>query len=342
MSQRISDQFIPIVLCAGFGTRLSPLTKFIPKVACPILNKPIAFLNIEQFFHAGFEKVHCNTHYLAETVQQELIAAASYFGYDPRRIVFWHEDDILETGGGIARIYHELSKQDVQNSTKDLLVVSGDLVSNFPIQKMIEIWRHKQPDEMALMGTRQLIQQRKDMTWVSSDAKHVIGFGESDAEQAKTQNASSRLFSNHQIISHQLVKPCPVEKCPSVALFFKSALKQNQKILHYEMPESEHWFNVGTVPEYLECIRFFDKENPNKSENLIINYAHRTPKILKEKIDHYFAENPEGEIPTALNESIVISFLDCRQKGNAFVSIKTLFDKESHDMPGGEHFYFCV
>lgn len=46
----MNKKFIPIVLCAGFGTRLKPLTNFISKAACPIINKPVSFTNIEQFF----------------------------------------------------------------------------------------------------------------------------------------------------------------------------------------------------------------------------------------------------------------------------------------------------
>lgn len=339
MEKNISHQFIPIVLCAGFGTRLSPLTKFIPKVACPILNKPIAFLNIEQLFHAGFEKVYCNTHYLADTVRQELTSAASHFGYDPKRIVFLNEDEILETGGGIARIYHELAKQEVQNATKDLLVVSGDLVSEFPIQKMIDIWKKKKTDEVALMCTRRLVTPRRDMTWVSSDLNHVIGFGEKYAQQAQNQNAISRLFSNHQIISHHIVKSCKVEKRQSVDMFFQSALNNNQKIIHYEIPESKHWFNVGTVPEYLDCLYFFDKQNQDGKRKFIVNYAYHTPVTLKEKIDHYVSSHKENITPPA--DSIVISFLDIHQKGTIFIPMANII-KETEHQSDARNFYFCI
>lgn len=335
MMDPISQRFIPIVLCAGFGTRLSPLTKFIPKVACPIVNKPLSFLNIEQLFQAGFEKVHCNIHYLADTVKAELIAATSYFGYDPRRIVFWEEKDILETGGGIARIYHELCSQDVSNKTKDLLVVSGDIVAQFPIAEMVNAWRNKETDTLALMGTRKLMQDRTDVTWISQDRRHVIGFGAAYAAVAKQQHAEKRLFSNHQIISHHLVKHCPVEKKPSVPLFFQAALDQGLKILHHEIPETEHWFNVGTVPEYLDCISFF--YHSNKANEHVVNYAHHTPPALRLKIDECMAKMAfTKDLPP--KDSVIIAFHDSHKKGDCFLSMKDL----EPSMDQASHFYLCV
>ena len=137
MTLSLQEKYTPIVLCAGFGTRLKPLTDFIPKVVCPLIDKPFAFYNIEKFFKAGFHTVHCNTHYLPEIVKTELIAACKFFGYDPYRIRFWHEEDILETGGGVARIFKELCKENTENKNKDLIVVSGDIVADFPLHKII-------------------------------------------------------------------------------------------------------------------------------------------------------------------------------------------------------------
>ena len=75
-------------------------------------------MNIEIFLKAGFEKVHCNTHYLDAEVRNELTQAAIHYGYDPSRIVFWHEEEVLETGGGIVRIYQDLVGQNNENKEK--------------------------------------------------------------------------------------------------------------------------------------------------------------------------------------------------------------------------------
>jgi hypothetical protein len=228
---------------------------------------------------------------------------------------------------------------------------------------MIDIWKKRQKDEVALMCTRKLIIPRRDMTWVSSDSNHVIGFGEKDAQQAQNQNATPRLFSNHQIISHHVVKSCKVEKRQSVEMFFQSALNNNQKIIHYEIPESEHWFNVGTVPEYLDCLRFFDKQNQDEKRNFIVNYAYHTPAILKAKIDHYLS-SPSGEALSSRGEalssrgealssrglttgstppadSIVISFLDIHQKGTIFIPMESIL-KETEHQSDAKNFYFCI
>lgn len=211
--------FIPIVLCAGFGTRLKPLTNYIPKAACPIINKPVAFLNIEIFFKAGFEKVHCNTHYLDSEVRNELSRAARHYGYDPARIVFWHEAEILETGGGIARIYNELIKQEKSNAEKDLIVVSGDIAADFPLLSMIEKWQTKNEDEVALMCTRKTSQVRKDATWVSKDKRYVLGFG---SQFSRNESAIACVFTTHQIIGKDLLKYAKIEKNLALICFIRA------------------------------------------------------------------------------------------------------------------------
>lgn len=276
------DRFIPIVLCAGFGNRLRPLTRFFPKVVCPIIDKPFAFYNIEIFFRAGFESVFLNVHYLADEVQEELKRAATHFGYDSRRLVFFNEPEILETGGGIVRIFSELTKKYSQFKTRDLLVVSGDIISEFPLERMIERWLMREAHEQALMCSLDEGKMRSDATWISSDGQEVIGFGSVFFSEAQRCGGLSRVFSNHQIISGEFISQSQVEKKSSIDLIYREILKRKEKIIHLEFPKSAPWFNVGDVHEYLKCIDFFMEKNTveNIDGALVLNEVYHYPKTV--------------------------------------------------------------
>jgi mannose-1-phosphate guanylyltransferase len=57
-----------ILLAAGFGTRLRPLTNSVPKCLVPINNKPLLLIWLERLTNAGVKSFLINTHYLAESV----------------------------------------------------------------------------------------------------------------------------------------------------------------------------------------------------------------------------------------------------------------------------------
>jgi NDP-sugar pyrophosphorylase family protein len=253
-----SKNFIPIVLCAGFGTRLKPITDFIPKVICPIIDKPLAFFSIEKFFQSGFEHVYCNTHYMADFVKEELQACAKAFGYDPNRIIFFHETDILGSGGGILNIVQHLRAQSEENKKKDVIVVSGDVVADFPLNKMIQKWQSRKSNELALMLSLELMEDRDDVMWVSNENEYVVGFGQSFLQNASEHDGIKRLFSNHQIIGAENFDDCVLKNGSSVQMFYKKILSQpNKKILHDFYPQSAYWFNVGDIAEYKKCVQFF-------------------------------------------------------------------------------------
>lgn len=123
-------EMLGIVLCAGLGTRLRPLTSAIPKPAVPVGPVPAALRNIEQLLAAGLQVVHCNTHYLANELEAELRAACRSRALPDSVIRFWNEPEILETGGGIARIVHAMASEN--GTMSDALVVSGDIVADIP------------------------------------------------------------------------------------------------------------------------------------------------------------------------------------------------------------------
>lgn len=87
-----------LLLAAGLGTRLRPLTDSIPKCLVPIRGRPLLEYWLELLFAGGLERVLINTHYLPELVRK-FVRASPW----RERIELVHEDSLLGTGGTVLR-----------------------------------------------------------------------------------------------------------------------------------------------------------------------------------------------------------------------------------------------
>jgi NDP-sugar pyrophosphorylase family protein len=243
-----------IVLCAGLGTRLRPLTQILPKPVVPVGILPAALKNAEQLLNAGIHTVHLNTHYLAEEVVAQVKEAAQSRSWPAHAIRFWHEPEILETGGGIARIVQQYSAELQHSKIWDTLIVSGDIVADVPIDPMMQRWKQRKPEEASLMASVPLTVPRTDVTWVSPDLSYVSGFGtDFSAEQVSAHQFQARIFSNHQIISGRLLQGVEVKKRSSIDLFYRASLLRGEKILHVPFGSQASWFDIGTPESYIDC-----------------------------------------------------------------------------------------
>jgi len=87
-----------MVLAAGLGKRLRPLTLSTPKPLLSIAGKPIIAYVLERLQHHGVSRVVVNTHYLANQLEDYL---KTFPGID---ITIAHETELLETGGGVFQV----------------------------------------------------------------------------------------------------------------------------------------------------------------------------------------------------------------------------------------------
>lgn len=85
-----------ILLAAGFGTRLRPVTDHVPKALVPIDGWPLLEYWLYSLFNSGFDEILINTHYLADQVN-ELVAGSPFRD----RISVVHEETLLGTAGTI-------------------------------------------------------------------------------------------------------------------------------------------------------------------------------------------------------------------------------------------------
>jgi mannose-1-phosphate guanylyltransferase len=122
-----------LLLAAGFGTRLRPLTDHTPKCLVEVNGRPLLDYWFDLLFEAGVERVLVNTHYLAEKVRAHI--ANSRFR---NRVDLVHEDVLLGTGGTM------LANRGWAGRAP-LLVAHADNLTDFAPRELIDAHARRPP-----------------------------------------------------------------------------------------------------------------------------------------------------------------------------------------------------
>ena len=126
-----------ILLAAGLGTRLRPMTEHLPKCLVPINGKPLLEYWLDLLLGAGVPSVLVNTHYLAQRVV-EFREASRWRD----RIVLAHEEELLGTAGTVLRNRQFFGGQAV-------MVAHADNLSRFRVEEFVRA-RENRPRDTAL------------------------------------------------------------------------------------------------------------------------------------------------------------------------------------------------
>lgn len=116
-----------MILAAGFGERLRPLTETTPKPLLEIAGKPLIQYHIERLIAAGIREFVINTAWLGEKIEA-FLGDGSRFGV---RISWSRESEPLETGGGIRRALPLLGPE-------PFLLVNGDVWTDYPFETLVQ------------------------------------------------------------------------------------------------------------------------------------------------------------------------------------------------------------
>lgn len=114
-----------MILAAGFGTRLLPLTKTIPKPLILFRNEPLIVHQIRALKRAGIEEIVVNVHHLAKQIIS-VLGSGNEYGV---KISYSEEQEILDTGGGIKKALPLLGQS-------PFIVLNGDVWTDFPFARI--------------------------------------------------------------------------------------------------------------------------------------------------------------------------------------------------------------
>jgi mannose-1-phosphate guanylyltransferase len=240
-----------MILAAGKGTRVRPITHTIPKPMIPILQKPVMEFLLELLREHGFNEVMVNVSHLAEEIEN-YFRDGQRFGVE---IAYSFEGriedgeligDALGSAGGLKKI------QNFQRFFDDTFVVlCGDALIDLDLSEAVR--RHREKGALA-----SLITKRVPMEQVSSYGVVVTdddGRVRSFQEKPDVADAASNMINTGIYI----FEPEVLEYVPSGVPFdigsdlFPKLVQSGAPF--YALPMEFEWVDIGKVPDYWQAIR---------------------------------------------------------------------------------------
>src|SRR6202030_2790162 len=144
---RGSRRMKAMVLAAGLGTRLRPLTSDRPKALVEINGRTLLEITLERLRDFGIHEVIINVHHFADMIESYL-KANSNFGL---RIEISREDTLLDTGGGLKKAGYFF--QDSADSREGPFILHNvDVISNIDFAQMLKF--HAEKNALATLAVQ--------------------------------------------------------------------------------------------------------------------------------------------------------------------------------------------
>lgn len=217
-----------MIMAAGLGTRMRPLTQSRPKPLVEVGGKAMIDHCLEKLVEAGIEKAVVNVHYLADAMEAHL-AASQY------PIEFQISDErkqLMETGGGLVQAQPLIEQVNFFCINSDNLWTDGQTNS---LQRLVQAWDEEQMDALLLLVPR-------------AAAHNYQGAGDFHLDD---QNRISRrlpdqqaplIYSGIQLISKRLLREAPSGPF-STNIFWERAIGEGRL---FGLVHEGQWFEVGS------------------------------------------------------------------------------------------------
>jgi len=210
-----------IILAAGFGKRLKPITNTIPKPLLPIINRPIIEINVECLKRAGIKKIGINLYYKKEEV-------ASYLGNLPHKLSIILEDRLSGTGGALLNFKGFING--------DFIIHNCDVISNINLASVIKFHQKNRP--LATL----VLTKNKGTNRVEIYKNRIINI-------FKFNKKSYFTYTGIAILSKRIFNYFPLQKKNfSIIEVYKKAIRAGEKILGF--PISNTWYDIGSYASY--------------------------------------------------------------------------------------------
>jgi mannose-1-phosphate guanylyltransferase len=239
-----------MVLAAGLGTRLRPLTNDRPKALVEVCGRTLLEITLTRLRDFGINDVIINVHHYADMVMDH-VKAAGNFGM---HIEFSREDVLLDTGGGLKKASWFFSgsadssddrSASATNAAPDepFILHNVDVISNIDLQRMVEV--HKRNAALVTLA----VQERKASRYLLFDDQLEL-CGRRFVKEDKTeivqpsQNMLELAFAGIHVISPRIFPLLTEEGIFSIIPAYLRLAALGEKIQAFRADEY-YWRDLG-------------------------------------------------------------------------------------------------
>jgi mannose-1-phosphate guanylyltransferase len=230
-----------MVLAAGKGTRLFPLTGEIPKPMAPVVDTPIIHHIFDLLARHGFSEAYVNVHYLANAL---LDAYGEESNVNDMKVRLLREEELTGTAGGVRHLAEVSSAGDF---SEPFVVVSGDALTDVDIEDLVAF--HKEKGALATIALHRVYDTSEFGVVEVDGESNILGFQEKpDPNEAISTLANAGVY---------VLEPAVLEYIPKNTFFdfardvFPRLLEEGERFVGYQ--GDFYWSDIGTLEAYRQA-----------------------------------------------------------------------------------------
>jgi len=238
-----------VVLCAGLGTRMAPVSKIMPKPMLNVLGKPVLARLVDHLAHHGISRVSLNPGHLAGQIPRyfKTYPTSAQISYFPEGD--WHQRnwkaDPAGSASTLANLYHRHHA-----ISGDVIVICGDALTNIDLTEMM--LRHRQSGAEITIAAKEVpdsLVSRYGII-VANENDEVVSFQEKPSRQdAKSNLANVGIY----IISEKILAEVPLSKGMDIANDILTHQLSSVGSMTVFRDEFE-WLDLGSCQDYASVI----------------------------------------------------------------------------------------
>jgi len=227
-----------MILAAGLGTRLYPLTKDIPKCMVEINGKPLIEHQIKWLRDNGITEIAINLHYLPEKIK-EYLSDGSKLGV---KLTYSFEEKLMGTAGGVKKIKDFFDEP--------FLVFYGDEFTDLDLNELTAY--HQSKNAFLTICIRKKPAGSKASNIIKlNENKRIMGFVEKPSEElVRILNLPNLANCGIYICNQEILEKLPESTFYDFGRDVFPDLVKQKEVYGFIIPDQYYWCEIGRLEKY--------------------------------------------------------------------------------------------